>query len=112
NPILTRVSNMRRLRSGSIGSMSAWFPSRKSTEHQRGAFTSCLLGQVRSGRESGMKARYLSKAIFFGVAGRGGMSFSPRVEFGLLSPPEIKNLLATLSQEARRAQEWRSPLHK
>ena len=52
NPILTRVSNIRRLRSGSIGSMSAWLPSRRSTEHQRGAFVSFLSGQVRSGRSN------------------------------------------------------------
>ena len=37
-PISTTVSNMRRLRAGSIGSMSAWFPSRRSTEHHSGAF--------------------------------------------------------------------------
>ena len=36
-PILTSTSNMRRLRSGSMGSMRAWLPSRRSTEHHRGA---------------------------------------------------------------------------
>ncbi len=64
---------MRRLRSGSIGSMRAWLPSRRSTEHQRGAFVSLMSGQARSGSSRGTKGRYLSKAIFFGVTGRGGM---------------------------------------
>src|SRR5215467_7798662 len=68
----TSVSNMRRFRSGSIGSMRAWLPSRRSTEHQRGALTSFLSGQVRSGSSSGMKGRYLAKAIFLGVTVAGG----------------------------------------
>ncbi len=41
---------MMRLRSGLIGSMSAWFPSRRSTAHQMGAFSMILSGQVRSAR--------------------------------------------------------------
>ena len=45
----TRVWNMRILRSGPIGSISAWLPSRKSTEHQIGALVSVFVGQVRSG---------------------------------------------------------------
>ena len=48
-PICTRVSNIRRLRAGSIGSMRAWLPSRRSTEHHSGAFSMRLSGQVRSG---------------------------------------------------------------
>jgi hypothetical protein len=43
---------MMRLRSGLIGSMSAWLPSRRSTAHQRGAFAMRLPGQVRSGRST------------------------------------------------------------
>ena len=41
---------MRRLRAGSIGSMSAWLPSRRSTEHHSGAFVMRWSGQVRSGQ--------------------------------------------------------------
>ena len=41
---------MMRLRSGLIGSMSAWLPSRRSTAHQRGAFVMRASGHVRSGR--------------------------------------------------------------
>ncbi len=44
---------MRRLRSGLIGSIRAWLPSRRSTAHQRGAFVMRLSGQVRSGRSTG-----------------------------------------------------------
>ncbi len=40
---------MRILRSGFIGSISAWLPSRRSTAHQRGAVSIRLVGQVRSG---------------------------------------------------------------
>ena len=47
-PISTRRSHMRRLRTESIGSTSAWLPSRRSTEHQIGADSSRLSGQVRS----------------------------------------------------------------
>ena len=72
-PICTSVSNMRRLRAGSIGSISAWLPSRRSTEHHSGAFSIRLLGQVRSGSSSGSgrNGRYFSKGIFFGVTGSG-----------------------------------------
>ena len=36
-PIVTNWSNIRRLRTGSMGSIRAWLPSRRSTEHQIGA---------------------------------------------------------------------------
>ena len=39
---------MRRLRTGSIGSISAWLPSRRSTEHQSGALSMVRFGHVRS----------------------------------------------------------------
>src|SRR5688572_20586363 len=48
----TSMSNMMRLRSGLIGSMSAWLPSRRSTAHQRGAVVMRFDGQVRSGRST------------------------------------------------------------
>ena len=73
-PIATSVSNMRRLRSGSIGSMSAWLPSRRSTAHHCGALVSWLSGQVRSGSSSGTNGWYFSNGIVFGVAGCGGIS--------------------------------------
>ncbi len=43
---------MRRLRSGLIGSISAWLPSRRSTAHHWGAFVTRFVGQVRSGRST------------------------------------------------------------
>ena len=44
---------MRRLRSGPIGSTSAWLPSRRSTEHQIGALSMTRDGHWRSGRSIG-----------------------------------------------------------
>src|ERR1700754_1896607 len=48
----TSSMNMRRLRSGDIGSINAWLPSRRSTAHQRGAVSMRRVGQVRSGRST------------------------------------------------------------
>src|SRR5215470_7354069 len=107
-PMATSVSNMRRFRSGSIGSMRAWLPSRRSTEHQRGAFTSFLSGQIRSGSSSGMKGRYLSKAIFLGVTGRGGM-FTPRQARVV---PENKKPPGDTVAGGSASARLRSPLHK
>jgi len=58
-PIFTSIWNMRSLRSGSIGSISAWLPSRRSVLSHSGAFVICASGQRRSGRAMGAKARYL-----------------------------------------------------
>ena len=69
-PIFTSASNMRRFRSGSMGSMRAWLPSRRSTEHQRGAFVSFLSGQVRSRSSSGTNGRYLSNGMRLRGRGR------------------------------------------
>ncbi len=73
-PIATSSWNIFSLRAGSIGSMRAWLPSRRSTEHQRGAWSVTTLGHVRSSRTIGTKAWYFSKGIFFGVTFGGGMS--------------------------------------
>jgi 3-oxoacyl-ACP reductase-like protein len=56
-PILTSSRNIASLRTGSIGSMSAWLPSRRSTEHQIGALSIILFGQVRSSSTIGTKGR-------------------------------------------------------
>ncbi len=61
---------MMRLRSGLIGSMSAWLPSRRSTAHQRGASGIRRAGQVRSGRSTAIcswNGRYLWMGIPLGV---------------------------------------------
>ena len=71
---------MRRLRAGSIGSMRAWLPSRRSTEHHSGAFVMRWSGQVRSGSSSGRNGRYLSKGMRFGVTGSGGIRGSSSVQ--------------------------------
>src|SRR3954463_4271099 len=46
------------LRAGDIGSIRAWLPSRRSVDSHRGAWVMVALGQVRSGRSIGGKARY------------------------------------------------------
>ena len=56
-PHFTSRSNIRRLRSVSIGSISAWLPSRRSTLHHRGALVITLLGHVRSGSGIGVNGR-------------------------------------------------------
>ena len=58
---------MTRLRSGFIGSMSAWLPSRRSTAHQRGAVVMCLLGQVRSGRST-ENCSWYGRYLWIGIA--------------------------------------------
>jgi hypothetical protein len=52
----TSSENSRSLRSASIGSMSAWLPSRRSTLHHCGAAVVVRLGQVRSASSTGAKA--------------------------------------------------------
>ncbi len=47
-PMPTSRSNIRFLRSTPIGSISAWLPSRRSTEHQIGAFQMTFEGHCRS----------------------------------------------------------------
>src|SRR4051794_9835554 len=54
----TSRSNIVILRVGDIGSMSAWLPSRRSVDSQRGASVMTACGQVRSGRSIGGEARY------------------------------------------------------
>ena len=49
---------MARLRAGDIGSISAWLPSRRSVDSQRGAFVMTLPGHVRSGRSTGLNGAY------------------------------------------------------
>ena len=58
-PIATSCSNMRILRSMSMGSTSAWLPSRRSVDSQIGALVSTASGQVRLCKAIGAKARYL-----------------------------------------------------
>ena len=58
SPSDTSSANIRRLRSGDIGSISAWLPSRRSTAHQRGAASIRRLGQARSGSSTANSRRY------------------------------------------------------
>ena len=78
-PICTSIWNMRSLRAGSIGSISAWLPSRRSTLHHTGGRVITASGQVRSVRRTGAKARYLAAGsgnmgmeLSVGEAGGGG----------------------------------------
>ncbi len=50
---------MRSLRSASMGSISAWLPSRRSTLHQIGARVMARDGHCRSGNATGWTGRYL-----------------------------------------------------
>ena len=59
NPASTRAVNIFHFRSGFMGSMRAWLPSRRSTEHHRGAPVSTASGQVRSISLTGSNAWYL-----------------------------------------------------
>src|SRR5215470_8371169 len=63
-PTRTSASNMRRLRSPFIGSISAWFPSRRSELHHTGTRVIAREGQVRSGSAIGGKARYFLVGSF------------------------------------------------
>src|ERR1035437_561870 len=71
----TSALNICSLRAGSMGSMRAWLPSRRSTEHQIGAFQISRLGHSRSARRvgRGRKGTYFSTGIFLGLAGTGGI---------------------------------------
>ena len=60
--------NMRSLRSASIGSISAWLPSRRSTLHQTGGLEMTWSGHVRSANATGAKGRYFWDGILFMVA--------------------------------------------
>ena len=51
-PSRTRRSKKRRFRAASMGLTSAWFPSRRSVEHQVGARSRTTSGHVRSGRST------------------------------------------------------------
>ena len=70
NPTSTSVWNSASLRSGSIGSIRAWLPSRRSTLAQRGALVNWRSAQVRSCSTSGTCERYLSNGIGDGSQGR------------------------------------------
>ena len=67
-----RSSNMRRLRSGSIGSIRAWLPSRRSTEHHSGA---CIerLGPARCDPGAAVERR--RRAVLVERHGLGGHGF-------------------------------------
>src|SRR3977135_990546 len=62
-PILQSRLNMRVLRSESIGAISAWLPSRRSTAHQIGGLVMTLLGHCRSEIGIGLKGTYFSPAV-------------------------------------------------
>src|SRR5258708_6335864 len=86
----TSVSNILSLRAGSIGSMSAWLPSRRSTLHQRGALVIRADGQVRSSRRAGRNGRYFSNGILVGTTGGAGIV----VPLGIGERRKRKNLPA------------------
>src|SRR5947209_20311870 len=58
---------MRCLRAGLIGSISAWFPSRRSTAHHIGACVMTLSGHVRSGRLTGSTSSANGRYRWIGI---------------------------------------------
>src|SRR5665647_3256380 len=75
----TSSSNMRSLRSGFIGSISAWLPSRRSTAHQRGAWVIRRWGQVRSGRSS-ISSSWYGRYLWIGI---GDACWAVRIAYGV-----------------------------
>jgi hypothetical protein len=65
-PIFTSCSNMRTLRSMSMGSISAWLPSRRSTLHQTGGLVMTASGQVRSVSARGESAVFGGRVLQHG----------------------------------------------
>ena len=70
-PSRTSRSNMVFLRAAFIGSMSAWLPSRRSVDSQRGAWVILRLGHCRSGRSTAGKGRYRWHGMPDGRCGAG-----------------------------------------
>ncbi len=66
-PMPTRVSKNWSFRAGSIGSIRAWLPSRRSTLHHSGATSRWRSAQVRSGSWMGRFGRYFSNGMSHGV---------------------------------------------
>src|SRR5712664_1496757 len=82
-PIWQSSLNIRVLRSESIGSISAWLPSRRSTAHQIGGLVMVLVGHCRSGSWMGLKATYFSPAVgIMGFWGDIGRLLAPRTPNG------------------------------
>ena len=61
-PMRTSILNISSFSSTFIGSTSAWLPSRRSTEHQMGAFSSRREGHWRSGNVIGGQGTYFCMA--------------------------------------------------
>ena len=79
-PISTSSLNIRVLRSESIGSISAWLPSRRSTAHQIGGLVMTTLGHLRSLSAIGLNGTYFSPAV--GIIGFWGTFETPRAAHG------------------------------
>src|SRR5207302_8034078 len=98
----TSVSNILSLRAGSIGSMSAWLPSRRSTLHQRGALVIRADGQVRSSRGAGRNGWYFSSGILVGITGGRGilvpLGIGDVAETKEPPGPEAQEVLASTEQ--------------
>jgi hypothetical protein len=77
NPQLVSAWNILSFCSTFIGSCRAWLPSRKSTEHQIGAWVSTRPGHCRSAMGTGGKGRYFDEGLenmcVIKSAGRGGI---------------------------------------
>src|SRR5699024_405341 len=96
---------MVRLRAGSIGSIRAWLPSRRSVDSHRGAVVICLVGQVRAAIRVEMSVgiasweeTYLETGMPWGVRfGIGGPSSCGRLRPGTTTPRRGSGLLGLVA---------------
>src|SRR5450756_1666224 len=84
----TSSSNIRSLRSGFIGSIRAWLPSRRSTAHHRGAWVIRRVGQVRSGSSMANWSWY-GRYLWIGI---GDGCWAVRISYGVVigRTPELE----------------------
>src|SRR5262249_9134936 len=94
-PISQSSLNMRVLRSESMGSISAWLPSRRSTAHQIGGLVMTRDGHRRAGKSIGLNGTYFWPAA-------GIMGFWGDID-GLLAPRTALGLWTNTAMEKR----WR-----
>jgi hypothetical protein len=76
-PMDTSASNMRSLRGMSMGSISAWLPSRRSTLHHMGGRVSTASGQVRSVRRTGVNGAVLGGRVLQHIGSRNAKKNGP-----------------------------------
>ena len=93
NPISQSIWKNSSFCSKFMGLTKAWFPSRRSTLHQAGAFVSRFPGQVLSGRSMGRKGLYfrypclMAILLFHMQNAPGPTSVAPGAKYSFAVPP-------------------------